>query len=119
MIDLKSNHKIFVSQQSQDTQNDFYTITLQKSLMENYEYELFMEYEGTLKNGLAGYYRSSYQEMNSTKWLSVTQFESTDARRAFPCFDEPSFKAIFKITLGHERKYTALSNMPLNRTIPM
>lgn len=51
--------------------------------------------------------------------MAVSQMEPTDARRAFPCFDEPNMKAVFAVTLGRHRDMTALSNMPLVNTTAM
>ena len=49
--------------------------------------------------------------------MATTQFEATDARTAFPCFDEPEFKAQFIATLVHHKDYKALSNMPVAKVV--
>ncbi|XP_054718668.1 aminopeptidase Ey-like [Uloborus diversus] len=73
-----------------------------------------MEFLGSLNDRLAGFYRSSYKDATGeTRWLATTQFQPTDARRAFPCFDEPALKATFNITIVHLSNMTSLSNMPI------
>jgi aminopeptidase N len=51
--------------------------------------------------------------------MSSTAFEPNQARRAFPCFDEPQLKASFSLVLGRHANYTSSANMPLSRTEPM
>src|SRR5271167_2927436 len=67
---------------------------------------LKIEYTGILNNELRGFYLSKTAKRN----YAVTQFESTDARRAFPCFDEPAFKATFDIQLTVDKGDTVISN---------
>jgi aminopeptidase N len=75
---------------------------------------LTIRYSGILNDKMAGFYRSKYTAPDGTeKYLAVTQFEATDARRAFPCGDEPSLKAKFNVALNVPTGMTALSNMPI------
>jgi aminopeptidase N len=67
---------------------------------------------------MVGFYKSSYTDGTETKYLAATQFESTHARRAFPCFDEPALKATFTVTLNFPKTYTAMSNTEISSSIP-
>ncbi|CAM8970525.1 unnamed protein product [Rhodiola kirilowii] len=70
-------------------------------------------FQGTLNDELRGFYRSYYFVNGEKRYMAVTQFEPLDARRCFPCWDEPALKATFKITLDVPSDLMALSNMPL------
>ncbi|GAB7359225.1 hypothetical protein MBLNU230_g5884t1 [Neophaeotheca triangularis] len=73
---------------------------------------LTQKFTGTLNDNMAGFYRSSYKDANGEEaYMATTQMEPTDARRAFPCFDEPALKATFTVTLVADDKMTCLSNM--------
>jgi len=84
------------------------------------KYRLAIKFTGTLNDKLRGFYRSSYISNGEVRWLATTQFEATDARRAFPCWDEPATKAIFKITLVVPAGKESISNMNILRkdTLP-
>ena len=72
---------------------------------------LHLTFRGTLNDKLRGFYRSSYKDgQGVVHSLAATQFEATDARRAFPCWDEPQFKAVFAVTLVIDPSLTAISN---------
>jgi puromycin-sensitive aminopeptidase len=74
-------------------------------------YRLKLEFKGVLNDKLRGFYRSYYIDSKGEKrWLATTQMEPTDARRMFPCFDEPEMKAKFKITALIDPSTMAISN---------
>lgn len=74
---------------------------------------LQLEFTGTLNDKLRGFYRSTYRDADGAEQvIATTQMQSTDCRRAFPCFDEPDFKAIFSVTLVVEPQLLAVSNGP-------
>jgi puromycin-sensitive aminopeptidase len=74
---------------------------------------LTLRFRGVISDALVGFYRSTYTNAaGDTKVLATTQFEAPHARRAFPCFDEPEFKAVFSIALVVDEGLTALSNGP-------
>ena len=74
---------------------------------------LKMSYSGILNGDMAGFYKSNYSDADGNKKvMASTQFEALDARRAFPCWDEPGIKATFAVTIIVPNHITALSNMP-------
>ena len=78
------------------------------------EIEVSMTFSGTLNDRLHGFYRSTFlDDAGSTRTIATTQFEATDARRAFPCFDEPDLKATFSITLEVPAGLSGFSNSPV------
>ncbi|KAH9616430.1 hypothetical protein KSS87_016451 [Heliosperma pusillum] len=70
-------------------------------------------FQGTLNDQMKGFYRSTFEHNGEKRNMAVTQFEPADARRCFPCWDEPAAKATFKITLDVPSDLVALSNMPV------
>ncbi len=74
---------------------------------------LELTFTGTLNDKLRGFYRSTYTDSDGTlQVIATTQMQATDCRRAFPCFDEPDFKAVFDVTLVIEPGLMAVSNGP-------
>ena len=77
---------------------------------------LALAFTGTLNDQLAGFYRSKYTTAAGKEgYMAATQFESTDARRAFPCWDEPAAKAAFEVTLIVPDGMAVVSNTPVLR----
>jgi puromycin-sensitive aminopeptidase len=80
---------------------------------------LHLTFTGILNDKLRGFYRSTFTDQSGVeRVLATTQMESTDARRAFPCFDEPEFKATFEVTLIVDEGLNAYSNSPVVEEMP-
>lgn len=75
---------------------------------------ILINFVGTLNDKLVGFYRSRYEHNGKEKHLATTQFEAADARRAFPCWDEPEAKATFDVALLVDSGLEAISNMPVS-----
>ena len=75
--------------------------------------DLKIEYVGEINDKMAGFYRSKYAAGGNEKYIAVTQFEESDARRAFPCFDHPLNKATFDVEMVIDDKLVAISNGPI------
>ncbi|KAJ6783630.1 hypothetical protein PWT90_11006 [Aphanocladium album] len=106
------------------------TITFDQEIPVSRKASVVIEFEGIINNDMAGFYRSKYKPVAGTtpaasvpfdeEWhyMFSTQFESCDARRAFPCFDEPNLKATFDFEIEVPADQVALSNMPVKETKP-
>src|SRR6056300_518578 len=75
------------------------------------DWQLYLDFKATIVDELRGFYRSSFKDSeNKDVWIATTQFEPTAARMAFPCWDEPEFKAIFSIALTTDKDLIRISN---------
>eukprot|EP00761_Pharyngomonas_kirbyi_P011617 gb/GECH01011643.1/.p1 GENE.gb/GECH01011643.1/~~gb/GECH01011643.1/.p1 ORF type:complete len:937 (+),score=196.25 gb/GECH01011643.1/:1-2811(+) len=95
-----------------DSNNNFTTLYLSEELKAGNNATLHLKFKGYLNDQMAGFYRSKYEVDGETRYMAVTQFEAVDARRAFPCWDEPAVKARFQVTLIVPKDRVAVSNMP-------
>ncbi|XP_055796206.1 aminopeptidase N-like [Salvelinus fontinalis] len=121
---IKVDNTILYSNES-----NFLEIGLDSVLVKDGNYSLFTAFEGELLDDLAGFYMSSYKKGPSTeddterwfgnetiiveldeRFIATSQMQPTDARKVFPCFDEPAMKATFRVSLIHRPGTTALAN---------
>ncbi len=104
-----SNNKFQTGKIKYDIKAETATFTFLTSLPKG-KGELRLSFKGILNDQMRGFYRSRYMHNGKEKHMATTQFEATDARRAFPCFDEPAHKAVFDVTLMVQPGLTAISN---------
>lgn len=104
-----------------DTTRDFYTIGLFQPLLENHYVVLTIgNFSGRLKFDKVGFYLAKYRnQANKERFLALTDFQPIGARKAFPCFDEPSFKSKFIISIVRGKEYISVSNEQLVSTVDL
>ncbi|RYP82605.1 hypothetical protein DL769_001599 [Monosporascus sp. CRB-8-3] len=111
---------------SYDEKKQRATITFPEEIPASRTAKLSITFQGTINNDMAGFYRSKYKPAapaaasvprdDTFHYMFSTQFEACDARRAFPCFDEPRLKATFDFEIEIPEDQVALSNMPVKST---
>ena len=117
-------NEFFVIKLANEVSKGKYTINLGKKY-ESYNslttsnQSLFSDFRGNLTRGIVGFHKVTYTNAKGEKVpIATSKFQPTYARRAFPCFDEPSFKSTFTVTLVRpSERYLALSNMPVGSEV--
>ena len=107
---LASGSPVAVTGVALDAETERVTFTLGQPLASG-EAHLRIRFNGELNDKLRGFYRSTFTDTDGVEQvIATTQFEATDARRAFPCWDEPDHKASFAISLIVDEDLFAVSN---------
>ncbi|KAJ3562442.1 hypothetical protein NPX13_g8566 [Xylaria arbuscula] len=119
----KSSQSFQTSSFSYDEKKQRATVQFAEEIPASQQATLAVSFKGTINNDMAGFYRSKYKPVvpaaasvpkdESFHYMFSTQFEACDARRAFPCFDEPRLKATFDFKIEIPDDQVALSNMPV------
>ncbi|CCE64350.1 hypothetical protein TPHA_0H01440 [Tetrapisispora phaffii CBS 4417] len=111
-IEFGGNEKYVMVSQSYDKITEI--VSMEFPIEITKDVQLFINYDGILQTNMSGFYRSDYKDVSTgeDRWMLSTQFEATDARRAFPCMDEPNLKSHFKVNITCDKSLTVLSNMP-------
>lgn len=112
-VSTENEVPITIGPYSYNRQFTFLTIpVVGGNLTQGTRYFIDIDYVGSM-NLYSGFYRNFYVVNNTEVWFGSTQFEATDARRAFPCYDEPALRANFTIRITHVSSYQTISNMPV------
>ncbi|XP_044756768.1 aminopeptidase N-like [Coccinella septempunctata] len=112
--------EIGVNEIQKDKENAKLKIKLKDNMQVNKNYTIDIEFSGKISDNLIGLYRTSYNTTEGeSRWLVTTDFEPIHARRLFPCFDEPHFKATFDLSIARRKNMTTLANTPLKMTEKM
>lgn len=108
-----TNTRINVISVATDTTREFFIVQIERQLTVGEKIRVSLSFTGPLKRDLGGLYWSQYTEGGETKYMLGTQFEAADARKAFPCMDEPLFRSTFTVSLWRKDPMVALSNAPV------
>ncbi len=106
---IAKKEKIVANKITYNEEADTVTFSFPKNIPQG-KVKLTLVFKGILNDKMRGFYRSRYIVDGKDFHMATTQFEATDARRAFPCFDEPAHKAIFHVSLVIPKGHSAISN---------
>ncbi|XP_066600502.1 aminopeptidase A isoform X2 [Prorops nasuta] len=112
-VENEENYDIELMPPSDISKYEIFVVTTKNEIQPGL-YNLTFDFNGGLNDKIVGFYSSKYKDsQNRTRYIATSKLEPTYARRAYPCFDEPAFKAAFSIKLVHPSGdcYNALSNM--------
>ncbi|KAK3594679.1 hypothetical protein CHS0354_016345 [Potamilus streckersoni] len=114
----RNNSQVEIVQHHWISESQFYILEAKSELLSGSNYTVDIKsFGGFILPDLKGIYISSYKTNDGeTRYLAASQLQSTDARKVFPCFDEPDMKATFSVTIIHQTGFRALSNMPPEST---
>ncbi|KAF5304328.1 hypothetical protein FQA39_LY09707 [Lamprigera yunnana] len=100
---------------SEDIEKEFYIIHLENRILKERRYTILIgQYCGPLRDGKSGFFYGEYKNVKGEiKFMALTEFEPTDARKAVPCFDEPHFKATFIVNIIRKGTSMSASNQEL------
>lgn len=112
LIELSSgNSTLDIASTETDSLTDTVTVNVETELTQGETYLLHLTYTGILSpTDLNGFYKSWYTEGDTVHYVASTDFEATNARKAFPCFDEPALKATFDISITFPAHLNAIAN---------
>ncbi|KAL8563888.1 hypothetical protein ACOMHN_049544 [Nucella lapillus] len=116
---LRGEVEVEVGDQMEYRANEQYYVKLKQTLAADSKVIIVVEFHAALVKKLAGFYKSTYRTAaGESREIATTHFEPTDARAAFPCFDEPDLKANFSLMIVRDSNHITLFNMPLNESRP-
>lgn len=116
-VDQTGYEELYSGDYSYDNVTHKVTIPTKIPLEVATTYYLEINYSGFMKDDMSGFHRSTYIENGQEIRLGTTQFQTTSARRAIPCFDEPGYKAVFELMIVRQKKYHTMSNTPILTTL--
>nr|CAD7586017.1 unnamed protein product [Timema genevievae] len=105
---------VTISSTKKDPNRQWYIIMLSEKLWKNHMYQVDIAFSGDLNtDDSEGFFRGSYQDHKTKekRWFGATHMRPTNARRVFPCFDEPAYKVPFEIRVARKDNTKVLSNM--------
>ncbi|KAI5638674.1 peptidase family m1 domain-containing protein [Phthorimaea operculella] len=112
-LDITAPNQTFVCEMPYS----FLRIQTSQPLFNGAEYIIRSTFRGRLQDNMRGFYKSWYIDSTGKRWMGTTQFQPGHARQAFPCYDEPGFKATFDITIIRDADFKpSISNMPIKET---